>query len=78
MKELSASEPEHDPSVSGLPVFPVHLRLGVLRASVFTVVAAVGTAQDAAIDDLRIELYYPADDATRRWMDAFAPGAGGP
>lgn len=70
VREISASEPEHDRSVSSLPVFPVRLRAGGLRAVLFTVVTAVGTAEDAAVDDLRIELYYPADEPTRALLSA--------
>jgi transcriptional regulator with XRE-family HTH domain len=75
VKALSEGEPEHDAGVSALPVFPARLRAGELAASVFTVVAGVGTAQDAALDDLRLELYYPADEATGVLMERFASGA---
>jgi transcriptional regulator with XRE-family HTH domain len=67
--ELSRAEPEHDRAVSPLPLFPLEIRLGGQRASLFSVITAIGTLQDLMIDDLRLELYYPADASSRRWLE---------
>lgn len=59
-------------SVSG-PVVPTILRQGDMRLSFFATIAQFGTPEDLFLDDLKIELYYPVDDATeklfRSWFD---------
>jgi hypothetical protein len=37
--------------------------------SVFTTIAQFGTAEDIALADLRIELFFPADEETRRALE---------
>lgn len=49
-----------------LPVLPLVLQKDGLRASLFTVIATFGTAQDVTADELRIESLFPADEATER------------
>lgn len=49
-------------------VIPARYRLGDQTFSVFTTIAQFGTAEDIAIADLRIELLFPADEATRVMM----------
>jgi transcriptional regulator with XRE-family HTH domain len=46
-------------------VIPARYRLGGQVFSVFTTIAQFGTAEDIALADLRIELLFPADEATR-------------
>ena len=48
------------------PVLPLELEVGGLRASLFTVISTFGTPQDVTADELRIESFFPADDATER------------
>jgi len=48
-------------------VIPTVFRLGDRRLSVFSTIALFGSVQDVAASEIRIELMYPADDAT----DAF-------
>lgn len=48
------------------PVMTVDLALGDVRLSLFTVISTFGTAQDVTTDDLRIEMFFPADQATER------------
>lgn len=36
------------------------------RISLLTVIATLGTAQDVTADELRIESFFPADEATER------------
>jgi hypothetical protein len=52
------------------PFVTVHLRRGDLEARLFTTIATIGTAIDATAEDLRIETYFPADDATSRLVKA--------
>jgi transcriptional regulator with XRE-family HTH domain len=52
-----------------LPVIPVEFRKDRLAVSYFSMVTTVGTPQDVTAQELRIESFFPADDATeaRRW-----------
>lgn len=53
-----------------LPVLPLELEKDGLRASLFTVIATFGTAQDVTADELRIESLFPADTATEQLFSA--------
>jgi hypothetical protein len=50
-------------------VIPVAFRKGQLAVSYFSMVTTVGTPQDVTAQELRIESFFPADQATeaRRW-----------
>jgi len=48
------------------PVIPTILRMGDLRLSFFATIAQFGTPEDLLLDDLKIELYFPSDDATEQ------------
>lgn len=52
------------PVSSSGPVIPTIYRLGPHRLSLFATVAQFGTPDDLTLDDLKIELYFPADAAT--------------
>jgi transcriptional regulator with XRE-family HTH domain len=56
-------------------VVTVNLRLGELRARLFSTTATVGTAQDITLQELRIESFHPADEETEQLLRAMA-GAG--
>ena len=49
-----------------LPVLPLVLKREGLRASLFSVIATFGTAQDVTADELRIESFFPADASTEQ------------
>jgi hypothetical protein len=49
-----------------VPVLPLELEKDGLRVSLFTVIATFGTAQDVTADELRIESFFPADEATEK------------
>jgi transcriptional regulator with XRE-family HTH domain len=49
-----------------VPVLPLEMEKDGLRVSLFTVIATFGTAQDVTADELRIESFFPADEATAR------------
>jgi hypothetical protein len=57
------------------PFIPVHLRRGDLEARLFTTISTIGTPIDATAEDLRIETYFPADEATARLMRDLATQA---
>ncbi|BDC49884.1 transcriptional regulator [Bryobacterales bacterium F-183] len=49
-----------------LPVLPVTIAHNGLQISLFSVISAFGTAQDVTADELHIESFFPADEATDR------------
>lgn len=53
-----------------MPVVPTVFRQGDLRLSLFTTIAQFGTPEDLALDDLKIELFFPSDDATEAILKA--------
>jgi len=58
-----------DLTAAPLPVIPVLFRKGRLAVSYFSMVTTVGTPQDVTAEELRLESFFPADQATeaRRW-----------
>lgn len=56
--------PSVPPSSAGGPFITVHLERGGVEARLFTTIATIGTAIDATAEELRIETYFPADEAT--------------
>lgn len=55
-----------------VPVLPLAMEKDGLAVSLFTVIATFGTAQDVTADELRIESFFPADEATERLFRAAA------
>jgi transcriptional regulator with XRE-family HTH domain len=45
-------------------VLPMKLQAGEKVLSMFTIAASLGTAADVTVDELVVEAFYPADDAT--------------
>ncbi len=52
-----------------LPVLPLELDINGLELSMFTVISTFGTPQDITTDELRVEAFYPADEATRQFFE---------
>ena len=59
-----------DLTAAPLPVIPVEFRKGNLAVSYFSMVTTVGTPQDVTAEEIRLESFFPADQATeaRRWI----------
>lgn len=57
-----------------VPVLPLEMVKDGMRVSLFTVIATFGTAQDVTADELRIESFFPADEATERLFREAASG----
>jgi transcriptional regulator with XRE-family HTH domain len=61
----------HTPDVTAtpLPVVPVEFRKGHVGVSYFSMVTTVGTPQDVTAQEIRLESFFPADEATEqhRW-----------
>jgi transcriptional regulator with XRE-family HTH domain len=62
--------PRHIAVMPTTPVIPFELVKDGVRLSLFSTIAVLSTAADATADDLRIETYFPADDATERFVAA--------
>ncbi len=62
---LLAKTPMPEKKKTG-PVVPTIFRLGDLRLSLFGTIAQLGTPEDLTLDDLKIELFFPADKATEQ------------
>lgn len=61
------------------PIAPfalVHLRLGALDLRMFTMVTTLGTPLDVTAEELRIESYFPADDATEQVLRGWGAARG--
>ncbi len=66
LTELAGDLPDAPPLATDLlPVLPLELELGELNLSLFSVISTFGTPQDITTDELRIEAFYPADEATQ-------------
>jgi transcriptional regulator with XRE-family HTH domain len=52
------------PGRSAAPFIPVHLRHDQLEVRLFTMMTSIGTPLDVTAEELHIETYFPADDAT--------------
>lgn len=50
------------------PVLPLELDIHGLQLSLFSVMSTFGTPQDVTTDELRIEAFYPSDEATREFF----------
>ena len=56
------------PAGLGTPVALVHMKRGDDEARLFTMVTTLGTPLDITAQDLAIESYFPADEATEAWL----------
>ncbi len=55
---------------SNTPVIPTVFKLGEVRLSLFSTVAQIGTPNDLALADLKIELFFPADEQSDAILSA--------
>ncbi len=55
-----------------MPVVPTILNTGTQRLSLFATIAQFGTPEDITLHELKIELYFPADDATDQALRTMA------
>jgi transcriptional regulator with XRE-family HTH domain len=53
-----------------LPVVPLELQLGGTTVKLFNTITTFGTPQDVGLQELRIEMSYPVDAATRAYFAA--------
>jgi transcriptional regulator with XRE-family HTH domain len=55
-------------SVADQPVIVTRLRLGATRLSLFATIGQLGSPEDLTLDDLKLELFFPADEASERLL----------
>lgn len=58
--------------VTGGPTATVHLRKGNDEVRLFTMITTLGTPQDVTAQELAIEAYFPADEASARLLRSLA------
>lgn len=58
-------------AVSG-PVLPMHFRKGETSLQLFTAIATLGTPQDITLQELRVEMFMPADAASEATLTGLA------
>lgn len=56
------------------PVVPTVFNAGQFKLSLFTTIAHFGTPEDLFLDDLKIELFFPANDESRDWLLSLVRG----
>jgi transcriptional regulator with XRE-family HTH domain len=56
----------------GVPAAVLHLRRGADELRLFTLLTTIGTPLDVTAQELTLESFFPADDATDRWFRASA------
>ncbi|MHC8357991.1 helix-turn-helix domain-containing protein [Pseudomonas sp. LB3P81] len=67
--------PVLDASQLDNPVLMTHFRKGASDLRFFTTLTTLGAPLDAGLEQLRLESYFPADDATERFMQQLLPNA---
>jgi transcriptional regulator with XRE-family HTH domain len=60
------------PEEAQAPVLPIHFRRGATSLRMFTTIATLGTPQDVTLQEVRIECFFPLDDATAAVFQAWA------
>jgi transcriptional regulator with XRE-family HTH domain len=58
------------------PVLHLEVSTGAAALKLFTMISTFGTAQDVTADELRVESFFAADDATKDFFAAMANGGG--
>lgn len=73
--ELAGPLPADDTAAPGLlPVLPLELDFNGQQLKLFSVISTFGTPQDITTDELRIESFYPMDEATQRFFAGLGEG----
>ena len=64
------------PDETQAPVLVIHFRRGETSLRLFTTLATLGTPHDVTLQEIRIECFFPVDDATARAFQDWAAAAG--
>jgi hypothetical protein len=54
------------------PVLPIHFRRGETSLRLFTTIATLGTPREVTLQEVRIECFFPMDDAAEAICRAWA------
>lgn len=63
-----------DYSAPSSPLLLMKLKLGELRLAMFSTITTFGTAQDVTTDELRVESFFPADEASAQLLRSLPGG----
>jgi transcriptional regulator with XRE-family HTH domain len=56
-------------------LLPIHVKVGSLELRMFSTIMTLGTPQDVTLQELRIEAFFPADDASEAcWRQSITGG----
>lgn len=66
--EAAARQPNLERAA--LPFLPMKLRKDGVELNLFTTITTLGTPHDVTVHELRLESFFPADEASRRWFEA--------
>jgi hypothetical protein len=69
----AVSAPATEPAIA--PVLPMHFRKSDTTLRLFTTIATLGTPQDICLQELRVECFFPMDDATADVLRGWAAKA---
>jgi transcriptional regulator with XRE-family HTH domain len=58
------------PDTRALPFLPMRIKKEGVSLSLFTSIATMGTPHDVTVHELRVESFFPADDATAQWFQS--------
>jgi transcriptional regulator with XRE-family HTH domain len=70
---LSRVVPHGEPRA---PVVVMHVRKGETSLRLFTTIATLGTPQDVTLQEIRVECFFPMDDATAQVFRSWTSAAG--
>jgi len=60
------------------PVLIIHFKSKETSLRLFTTIATLGTPHDVTLQEIRVECFFPMDDATAQVFRDWACGTGGP
>ena len=63
------------PATAADLILPVHLRKDGVDIRTFSTIMTLGTPQDVTLQELRLETFFPADEATAQVLRAMAAGS---
>ncbi len=65
---VACAVPTANLDARALPFLPMQLHKDGIELRLFTTIATLGTPHDVTVHELRVESFFPADDATARWF----------
>jgi len=75
---LPALSENPTPGETRAPVLIIHFKSKETSLRLFTTIATLGTPHDVTLQEIRVECFFPMDDATAQVFRDWACGTGGP